>query len=35
MERSELDRIIYSRYIEPAKKKKEHYAGVEEVGFGG
>lgn len=34
MERSELDRIIYSRYIEPAKKK-EHYAGVEEVGFGG
>ena len=29
MERSELDRIIYSRYIEPAKKKKEHYAGVE------
>lgn len=28
MERSELDRIIYSRYIEPTKKK-EHYAGVE------
>lgn len=29
MERSEFDRIIYRRYIEPAKGKKEHYAGVE------